>query len=272
MIEILRSLTHHSIVVLKTPAEIDRNSIENKTIFLFTTNEIYSSMNKRIFPISSCYLLGEDQSDTNRHFNNLKDLIFELSDELSHCYLWEMEKDLESGNKLQSDEKKEIAKQIPYQLKKLYRTQPNLFLENRPTNFSTKTTLIWLKHNNQNNQSIQFIRDKLKSIVTSFEIFSNLGDWHLHMLTNEIESSVFLIIDDQYQENDVAAVQQFNNIKHCYRFISKNSETFFLEILHRLIEHFNQLSNHFNERNDSNSSKEMLKKTRQLCETILTLL
>ena len=270
MIKVLQSLTKNSIIILDHPSEMDFNSLQHKTIFIFTTNEIHSFMNKRLSQVNSFFLLGEGQSDKIKYFDHLKDLLFELSDQLYRCYRWEMEKDLESGEKSLSNQKNELANQIHYQLKKLYRIKGDLFLEKKST-ISKSTTLIWLKSNNEYHESIG---NQLETLFTSFRLFSNLNDCYSHILTIENESAVYLIIDDEYKEKDVIGFFQLKHVKQIYRFVpnSKNEKKLLLKILHDLIDHYNQLSNQFEEEKDLNSSEEMLNKRRLLCEILLRVL
>ncbi len=151
-----------------------------------------------------------------QHFNNSEELIFQLYDEIFKCYTLEINNHKKSGKHSQAAQKEELINQIDKQIKNVHRT----FSQNNPSTISTKTTIIWLKFNNVNDEMIIKTKNLFENIVSSFLIFDDPQECYSDVLCTD---SVFLIIDDNYKEMSIATFQTLDNIKQIYRY--NQSET-----------------------------------------------
>ena len=264
MLNVLQSITDKSIEIFDNINEIDLNLFKEKKIIVLTTNKIYSEMNKD--GIESFILLGQNE---NKEIEYLKDLIFELSDELYRFYQREMNDHLRLNEFNLANQKKEISNEIYFQLNKLYRLKEDLFLSKNLI-VRKETTLIWFKSDSdENGQLFQLLNNQLTNVISSFQFFDNYDQFYSHLLTEENVSNVFVIIDNEC----VVDLNGLKFVKEIYRFSSNlSNEEKLLKIIHRLIDHFNNLSNEFKDKKDLILSKEMLNKTIQLCQILIEIL
>jgi hypothetical protein len=264
MLNVLQSLTNDSILIVKNCSEIDLNQIKDKTIFIFTTSRISSLVKKEIRQQpQKLFILGQDQNSNNEenYFHNSEDFIFELADELYRCYMWEVNNDRRSGNTLASTYKNELANQIHKQLKEIHRTSST----NNQSIISTETIIIWLKFNNKNDQIITNTRILFENIVSSFIIFDDCEECFGHLCTDEFNHSVFLIIDDNYKDINLATLQALENIKQIYRYDQSGIR---LRLTYDLISHYNQLGDQCQDKKDFHNAKKLFLKARDLCQMI----
>jgi hypothetical protein len=276
MLNVLQSLTKDSILIVNNYSEINFSQMEDKSIFIFTNSKIYSSMKKEIHQKAiSVSILDEDGNSTDQlgHYNDSKDFIFQLSDELLECYTREVKDHLRSDEICQATQKKELVNRIPKELKKVHRT----FSQNDQTSICTETTIIWLKFNNNNDQIIIETENSFKNIVSSFMIFDDCEECFGHLCTDGLNHSVFLIIDNNYQEKSLATLQTLNNIKKMFRYNQlpstkeiKNDDqnNVCVRLTFDLIGHYNQLAKQCEENKDSDNAKKMFSKARLLCELL----
>jgi hypothetical protein len=224
--------------------------------------------------LTQYFLLEETDNEINQpgRFNNSEDIIFQLADELYRCYKWESNEDSRSGNTDTAQQKEELANQIHSNLKKIHQ----IFSKNDNESISIITTIVWLKSENTNENNIQQIQNLFENIIPSFSIFNNEHECHNHMVINEYNHSVFLIIDNDYKDISVIGFKQINNVKqiHRYKQLSSTKDTinqFSIKLIHDLIDHYNQLGNQFEDRNDTNNAKDMFLKARHLCQILVKL-
>jgi hypothetical protein len=265
MLNVLQSLINDSILTLNNYSDINFDQMKNKTIFIFTNSKIYSSIKKETQQPTKFFILEEDKNlnDQLGHFNKSEDLIFQLADQLYQCYIWEVDDDQRSGRNSQAIQKKEFANQIHKQLKEVYK--------NNPSTISIKTTIIWLKFNDNNDQIIRNTKSLFENIVSSFLIFDDREECFSHICTDEFNHSVFIIIDDNYKDMSIATLPNLNNVKKIYRYdsIKETKNGIRLQLTYDLISHYNQLANQCQNNRDSDNAKDMFLKARDLCELII---
>jgi len=270
MLDALRSLTNDSILIHNNYSEIDFDTMINKIIVIFTHSQLMSSMKKIHSQLTHYFILEDNNNEVDqpRRFNNSEDLIFQLADELYRYYKWEANEDFRSADNDKQKEKEEVANTIHKQLKKVHQ----IFSENPRPPISTITTLVWLKSHQDNDNDIKKIQNLFKNIVSSFPVFVYEQECYVDVCTTQYDNSVFLIIDNDYQDISVVGFQQLENVKKIYRYDQTssdgNGETLSLKLIYDLIYHYNQLGNEFQDRNDSNNAKDMFLKARDLCELI----
>jgi hypothetical protein len=271
MLNSLCSLTNNSILICDNISDIDFDALINKTILIFASSQIISSITKNLKPLTKIFILEEDKTKTNERgrFTNSEDLIFQLSDELCDYYKWEATDDSRSGDSSLAKKKEEIANRIHPELKKVQ----GRFSENEDDDKLTTcaTALVWLTTMYDNDESITKIQNLFGNIVSSFSIFQDEQECYNYMCTIECDHFAFLIIDDDYQ--DVSGFQQFHNIKEIYRYVqswaNREKIAFRLELIHDLISHYNKLAIECNERRYSKNAKDMFLKASYLSKALI---
>lgn len=145
---------------------------------------------------------------------------------------------------------------IHKQLKEIYRT----FSRNNQTSISIKTTIIWFKFNDNNDKIITNTQKLFENLVSSFLIFDDCEECYSHICMDGFNHSVFLIIDDNYQERSIATLQTLNNIKQFYR---SNQSGVRFKLTYDLVSHYNQLGNQCEDNKDfENAKKKLFKSSR----------
>jgi hypothetical protein len=261
MLKVLQSLTNDSILIVKNCSEINLNQMKDKKLFIFTNSRISSSVKKELQQQPrKLFILGDDQisNEEEKHFNNAEDFIFELADEFYRCYISEMKDDIDPSK---------LTNPIHKQLKEVYRK----FSRNNQRSISTETTIIWLKFNNKDDQMITNTQKLFKNIVSSFLIIDDCQECYGHLCTDEFNHSVFLIIDDNYQEKCLATLQTLENIKKMYRYdsIKEKKNGVRLKLTYDLITHYNQLANQCQNNHYLDIAKDMFLKARNLCDLLI---
>jgi hypothetical protein len=272
MLDKISFLTNHSILIHHNYSEIDFNTMINKTIVLFTTSQVISSLKKTHSQLTHYFILKDEKNEVSQRgqFNDSEDLIFQLADELYRYYKWEANEDLRSGDNDAEKEKEEIANRIHKELKKVHQT----FSENlkSPISTTTTTTIVWLRSLQDNDDDIQKIQNLFEKIIPTFSIFFDSEECFNEVVTILYDYSVFLIIDNDYQDISVVGFQQLQNIKQIYRYdqtsADGNRDSLSSKLIYDLIYHYNQLANEFQDRKDSNNAKDMFLKARDLCDLL----
>jgi hypothetical protein len=271
MLKALCWLTKDSILMRDNYSEIDFDTMINKTIVIFTSSQIISSMKKQHSQLTHYFIFEDNKNEVAQpgRFNNSEDLIFQLADELYRYYKWEANEDSRAGDNHAEKEKEEVANRIHKELKKVHQT----FSENPKPPISTITTIVWLKSVHDNDNDTTIIQNRFKNIISSFLIFFDEQECFSYFLTTDYDNFVFLIIDNDYKDISIAGLQQLDKIKQIYRYDQTssdgNGENLSLRLIYDLIYHYNQLGNQFEDRKDSNNAKDMFLKARDLCQLII---
>lgn len=273
MLETLRMLTNDSISIVDNCSHLNLKQIQNKCVLIFTTKQFYNPNHFSDFDVKKCFLLQDqtNQSEENEHFNNVKDLIFELADQLYRIYRQESIDDLNCSQIQKGLIKEIISKEIYIQLENLYKQFHSIEEQQQ----AKQIQLIWLKFNQENKILIKKLEEILKGRIESFVYFDNADDLFNYFLLTKVDYSIYLIIDNEYNEQSIAAIQQFNSIEKMYRYSTPSNKLnenyrnkILLDLVYDLILHYNHLANRFQETNQLNNAKQTLAKACSLTKLI----
>ena len=262
MLNSLEMLTNNTIRICNNLSEIDFS----QRLILLTNNEILKSIEERLTPTSKYFLFEEnDQS---------QQLIFKFAQELYDNYLWESEQDARNGQIQLAQQKKSLAKQIPIELKKIYRN--NHFEIRKPMILDPSIDLFWLKFDKKSNEYISKCRNLLDGIIENIYEFDNPHDCYLYLCTNINEHLIYLIIDDNYHDTDIASIHQLKSIQQIFRYQQSNANQHsfiqnfvLLSLIHKLLKHFSHLIDLYETNKDQSNREKTLVKTNKLSKLIL---
>lgn len=281
MLDTLRRLINDGILLYDNTSNIDFDKMLNKTIYIFASRQSISSMTKKPIQTSFYFILEDDEDKTDQleRFSDIEDLIFQLADELYRCYKQESKDDLRSGNTSLGNDKEELANQIHSELKKV--DQHNFHDDNdddTKSSICAITTVIYLKSRYNHKDGMKKIKNLLENIVSSFLIFNDEQECYSHICTNDYNSSVFIIIDNDYRDGSIVGFQRLDNVRKIYHYdpspssiqeTSKNNHNeFSIRLAYDLISHYNQLGAEYEETKDPHNAKDMFIKARKLCEIL----
>ncbi|CAF1123993.1 unnamed protein product [Adineta steineri] len=271
MLNTLRLLTNDLILIYDNISEIDFDTISNKTLLFFISSQANSTMDKSSIQVTKLFILEEHEeiADQQERFASSEDLMFQLSDELCRHCLLEAKQDIQSNDKFLAQEKEQLINKIHNQLKKVYEEFSTTDNDNKTLIRIRAPTIIVLKSHQNENNSMERLKNLLKDIVT-FTIFDDQEKFYLHMRTNEKDNEVFLIIDNEYAEFSTIGFEFFPNVKKVYRSSSTNNtrDNLSFELLHDLIAHYSKLGSEYDINGDVKKAKEMFLKAHELCECL----
>ncbi|CAF1351980.1 unnamed protein product [Adineta steineri] len=276
MLTTLQSLTNDSILIYSNSSKVDFETMSDKTILVFTTNQIMSTMTNISKQSIKFFILEEDKNRVNQmeRFDNCEDLMFQLADELHHYYKLEAIGDTKLGDISLAKEKEEQANRIHKELKEVHQRFSRIDTNDK-SDIYTITKLIWLQSTYNTDDDITKIQNLFENILPSCLIFTDEEECYCHICTTEINNIIFLIIDTIYKDSSAIGFQQLNNVKKIYFYdqlsSQKNFDNIYFQLIHDLISHYNKLGNEYNAKKDAEKAKDMFIKAQKLCELLIEL-
>ena len=264
MLNTLKSLVTDSMLIVKNFREVNFEAISAKKIYIFTNSEMYPSVQKKT-KADLIYILEKENNRIvqEQHYNDSEDLINELADELYRCYISEIEDDRKSDETILLKEKEEIANEIPKKIKELYQTTIQTLI-------CPDTTIIWLGFCDEDNEIIKTIKRLLEENDLSFLNFNNPECCYYYTCGEGSNHSLYLIIDDRYDDRSITTLLTLKNIKKIYRYNTSlpvyYGDNVFSRLICDLITHYNDLANQYQNNCDSDQVQRMLQKANNLCE------
>ncbi|CAM4915895.1 unnamed protein product [Rotaria socialis] len=280
MLNTLQSMTNDSLLIYDNGSDFDSDVTSDKRILLFSTAQYASLTTESFKQKAQIFILEEDTNkvDLKQRFDNSEDLIFELADQLYRYYMLEAKEDSKQGDTYSAKEKEDLANRIHSELKKVFQNISTNIVDDKPA-VNSKTTFIQLKPLGDTDSIMKTMRRQYKNIVSDDFIFHDAEECFGHICTAEYSNIVFLIINIQhYEESSITGFEFLENIKHIYRYnpssivndrIICNPKNLRFRFTHDLIEHYNNLGNEFNQRNNAEKAKGMFLKAQQLCAILI---
>jgi hypothetical protein len=253
--------------------------MSNKTIVLFTTSEVISSMKNKPEQLTKLRLLEKDEKmiDQKERFGSSEDLIFQLVDDSCRYYTSEAKDDLTFGNTSLAKEKEELVNQIHNEMEKVHKTFSTNNMTTQPL-VCTSNTLICLKSKLNDDLNMENLQKPLKKFISSYLTFDDEKNCYDHVCRNEVQNCVFLIIHTDYDGSVVTHFEKLPNVKNVYRYGQSsfknkisitNDDDLYFKLIHGLIAHYNKLGAAFNARKDSDNAANMYSNARELCFRLL---
>lgn len=270
MLNVLHSISNESIKIYENISEINFDHIFNgKFSIIFARYDIVSAIrNRHPSQLTVQYFAFDDRPNVNRQIgtvSHLTDFIFQLADDLGRLLLNESVEDLRMNKNSLSKQKQQLAGQIDNEMKKIYQK----YSENDQPSICTEVYIIHLTNTrNTDNVAIEIERH-FKNLFPNYLTFYDAHEFQMHILMNNSDAPIFTIVESDDQNQYTTLCDQLKNIKYIYR-IQQSSSTneIFQDLTLKLIDHYNNLANAFEDRNDSIKQREMLITARKLTELL----
>ncbi|UJR24444.1 hypothetical protein I4U23_005820 [Adineta vaga] len=280
MFDALYQLMDGSIQVFENESDVDLRQFDDKTVFLFTSDQFIARMTEEFGENVLLFILESDPTkvDNQRRFRTGEDLICQLADELYRCYNQETSKYIPIGDIKTTENKKNVADRIHSTLRKVHET---ITKENNDNSLEIciETIIVWLRLYTQSNETADQIQSDLCEIVSSYLIFNDL-DICRQYLSDKTTSAIFLIMDGIYDESIITNFKSLNNVKRLYHYqpltsaskpILTNFDDLRYQIAYDLIAHYTDLGTKYRANNATEQSRNMFSKAKTLCDFIADL-
>jgi len=274
MLHTLMSLTGDTISSIDNIVSTSAFTKYNKTLIIFTTDEFCSMMNEKPKGLLQLYVLETETNkmDQGTRFISSDDLIFQLADDLSYYYQWEAKSDATLGYTYSAQEKEKCASNIHVILTNIHKqfsaSQPPLYIS---------PTLIYLT-SSSDNMMIKNMKELFDNIVTKSLLFDDQHSCYQYLQNNEKSSSIFLIVDYDYDDTVINRLKNFVCVKkvyQCKKSMMKSDTSveqygeWCFDLTHDLIIHYNKLATQYEKLKDYNNAKDMFLKAHQLSQLLM---
>ncbi|CAF1283937.1 unnamed protein product, partial [Didymodactylos carnosus] len=228
ILTILQKLVPNSIEIFETATEYEKflKSTSNSQIIVFTDGKYASKFvyDKQID--MQVYMLCENKIDVHTHskcikdqFDNIDDLLCQLTDEIVCAYHKEAKEDENRGDSIKAKEKLAKAEQVHSEAMNVYNQQ----LEPEAHKDSSTLPPIYIRwlgnRRDGNNRVLHEKLNQVKLINQNLEIFHDEQECYESILTSTNETQVYLIISsDHFEIRNLVGLLELPNITFIYLF------------------------------------------------------
>ena len=238
-----------------------------KITYLFVSSRVADEYKT----IPECYgkqmFILEDLSGTvnyKQRFNSDIDLIFQLADELYHCFKKEAERYQQLENLDETKKWEELADKIYPGLKNIYKS----LSKQNPIPIKP-AAIVWLKHKLQNDNEIKCIQELVLKYVSAFSIFDDDEiQCKEYLLENQSSKTIFLIISGQS-----ITLQDFPHITNIYHYenVTMKYSDLCSDLISDLADWYYKLASTYRNQNHAKTAKEMFVKSHELYKILAAL-
>ena len=223
-------------LIVKANSAIDLARLPNKPTFLFTSSSFAATMKEKPNSIEARFILEDDQNKIDHHerFGSGRDLLFQLTDEVSRCYQKEVIECFQSGDGGTAKIKEAFANRIYTELKRVY-NEASGEKNNAKTLMNTRVTIVWLELKMNGRNDMERMRRLLSTFISSFVAFENQMICEHYLLHNESAGLVYLIINTDQQVFVEARLQQLPQLKMIYHDEQTSSNGSYNDLCFRLL-------------------------------------